>query len=700
MLADQAADLVHGRLGKVLMVEACAKDIELDAILDNVASLFTTMAEQKGLELFFEVQPGLPALRGDALRLGQVLHNLVGNAVKFTHSGEIHVKVALTERREDAVQLAISVRDTGIGLTAQQAQRLFQPFTQADGSITRKFGGTGLGLSIARSIVALMGGEIGVSSVLGQGTTFRFTVRLATRPAKQGRDLVALGLAPMRVLVVDDVETSRLILRQMLESWHCEVVEADTGAIALEAISVAAERGHPFDLILLDWQMPGMDGLGVAQRIQDDVHEQRLEKPPIVIMATAYSREKLLHAATGIHLDAVLTKPVISSGLVDTLLHIKNATHPVSGAGDESSMARLTRKTAPIRGAQVLLVEDNLVNQEVARQFLEKAGLHVDIAENGREAVGKVESGHYELVLMDLHMPEMDGFEATRMIRAGNRASVPIIAMTAAAMKQDRDAALAVGMNDHVPKPIDPEALTEVLLRWIPAGERKGLLHRTSDDTTTSPASPTSSTTGLELPGFDLAGLSERTGASGEVLTKLLHLFASESRNVGQELERLLAEGNTSGANRLLHTTKGAAGNMGAMQLQAAAKNLETALAALGNAPGAVEELAELRQAFHNALAASLAAIDTLAQTSDLQRSAQAAGFDPALLAAKLKELAALLAADDVVPEALTGELRQVLAGRLPPGMLEALLHPIDMFDYAAAQDKLRAIATHLNIAL
>ncbi len=680
--------LDHSKIeaGRLELEEA---DIELDAILDNTASLFTTMAEQKGLELFFEVQPGLPALRGDALRLGQVLHNLVGNAIKFTQRGEIHVKVALLDQTQEAVRLAVSVRDTGIGLAAEQAQRLFQPFTQADGSITRKFGGTGLGLSIARSIVELMGGEIGVTSAPGQGTTFRFTVRLATRPARHKQGAVVPDLARMRVLVVDDMETSRLILRQMLQSWQCEVTEADSGATALQAL-----RTHPFDLILLDWQMPGLDGLGVAQQIQQDVRAQQLGKSPVIIMATAYSREKLLHAAAGIRLDAVLTKPVIPSCLLDTLLRLRDPTHSVTAPDDGSLMARLARRTLPIRGAHVLLAEDNPVNQEVARQFLEKAGLSVDIAENGREAVAMVENGNYELVLMDLHMPQMDGFEATRQIRAGSRSSVPIIAMTAAAMKQDRDAALLAGMNDHVPKPISPEELTEALLRWIPAGER---VAPTAHDPDLDLEGASSFTPDLQLPGFDLAGLSTRTGASGAVLAKILRLFAKESRGSGQELERLLAQGNAGGATRLLHTIKGAAGNIGAIQLHAAATALE---AALGNASDSVDGLAALQQAFHGALAASLEAIDTLPLDEELPKSTQGVAFDTTEVTTRLRKLAACLAADDVVPQALTGDLRGILAGQLPSTIPETLLQQIDTFDYAAAQESLHTIVTQLGITL
>ncbi|MBK7003584.1 MAG: response regulator [Rhodoferax sp.] len=662
------------------------QDMELDAILGNVANLFATHAEQKGIELFLEVDRKIPALRGDALRLGQVLNNLVGNALKFTPKGEIHIKVELLERSDDAVQLAFSVRDTGIGLSSEQAQKLFQPFTQADGSITRRFGGTGLGLSISKRIVELMQGEIGVESVLGQGTTFRFTARLALQPVQA--DATVLGLPPMRVLVVDDMATSRLILRHILQSWHFDITEADSGEQALAALQEAQSVGKPFDLLLLDWQMPGIDGLEVAARVQ----RQALAHAPTIIMATAFSREKLLSTAQDIHLDAVLTKPVTASDLSDTLSSL-HGQQRAPKAASKAPIHSIRQKTGAIRGAHVLLAEDNAVNQQVAQGFLENAGLKVDIAQNGREALERIATSSYDLVLMDLHMPEMDGFEATRAIRAQGLTTLPIVAMTAAAMKQDVDASLAAGMNDHVAKPIDPDALCAALLRWISPGRRSDV----EENDTTHAVDEDEGGVALVLPGFDLEGLRSRTGADRAGVLQLLGLFANEVRAAPEDLARLLRDGDHATARRLAHSVRGAAGNLGALELQAVAQRLEAEL----SQPGIdVEELASSQQAFVASALQTIAVLDGLRTRQQPTAEAPSDPLDLTILAQHINALMVQLAASEAIQDAQLHDLRTALAGHVPGGLCETLFNHIDCFDYAAAMDALSAIATSLKIQL
>ncbi len=545
----------------------------LDDMLESLVNLFGAHAEEKGIELLFDVQPDVPPiLHGDPLRLGQVLNNLVGNALKFTERGAISISIEVAKRQGNEFHLLFSIRDSGIGIDPRQLEHLFNPFTQADGSITRKYGGTGLGLTISKRIVELMGGEIGAESTLGQGSNFHFTIRVAA-----GEDTLETSpLAPlpaMRVLVVDDQETARRILRQLLESWQLDVDEAASGEAAWNRLIEAFVDGRPYDLVLLDWQMPGMDGLQLASRIQHDCADGALGKLPVVIMATAFSRDKLLAAAHGIHLDAVLTKPVTASRLLETIHRLRHTETAPPARPGESFTSLLKRKAQPIRDAHILLAEDNPVNQQVVREFLERSGIRVSIANNGQEAVEQVGRQHYDLVLMDLHMPVLDGLEATRRIRADGH-TMPIIALTAAVLEQDSAASLAAGMNDHVAKPVDPEELIAALLRWITPGQN-------ATPPPSPPACPPETPApgaSMDLPGFALDELVQRLGGSAEEVPRILALFAEEFADANAKLDAFLAAGDYASARSLVHNIKGSAGNVGAHALHAAAQLLEREL--------------------------------------------------------------------------------------------------------------------------
>jgi PAS domain S-box-containing protein len=508
-------------------------EFDLERVLDNVAGMITLRAQEKGLELVLAVEPNVPRrLLGDPLRLEQVLVNLTSNAVKFTERGEVIVAVralpapapaaaplpgataspaAASRRPEQAaaakepaadetpappsaeadrqaprptpepatdpaleparVILEFQVRDTGVGLTPDQISRLFQPFTQADGSTTRKYGGTGLGLSICKRLVEMMHGTIGVSSEPGRGSTFTFTAEVGLADAAPAVVPAALpDLRHLSVLVVDDHPASREYLSHVLRSLSFEVVEARDGQEAL-AILDRRPADRPIELILMDWQMPGLDGIETARRIHGRLGARPAPPPPTIIMVTAFSRDRVMAHAGDAPIDEFLVKPVTPSTLFDAILRVFKQEHPQR------------RPTAPppdlpgpdlrrLAGRRVLLVEDNDLNQEVAVSLLTKAGLVVETATNGREALQRLEAGAYELVLMDCQMPEMDGYECTAAIRRQARwARLPIIAMTANAVAGDRDRCLQVGMNDHVAKPIDPATLFGVLARWLPTEE-------------------------------------------------------------------------------------------------------------------------------------------------------------------------------------------------------------------------------------
>jgi two-component system sensor histidine kinase/response regulator len=450
-------------------VEAGKMDLEhaefdLASVLDNVTNIVSEKCSSKGLELVIDVAPDVPLrIVGDSLRIGQVLLNLAGNAVKFTSHGEIVVAVRVDEADADGHLLRFSVRDSGIGMTEEQCKGLFESFHQADTSTTRRYGGTGLGLAIARKLANLMGGDVGVTSAPAQGSTFWFTTRV--RVAVSASEPVPTAeLSGRRALVVDDNDVARTVITGMLQGMSLEVTAASSGKNAIAAVQRAAEAGRPFDVIYVDWKMPGMDGVETARQIRS----LNLATSPCLVMVTAFDRDELLRECTAEPAMDVLVKPVSSASLRDAtqraLTQLGHA--PASIAiGMNLGNAGL----ADIAGAHVLLVEDNDINQLVASEILAEAGLVVDVAEHGVQALRMVQERDYDIILMDMQMPVMDGIEATTRMREMRKLdAVPIIAMTANAMERDRQRCLDAGMNDFVSKPFEPAQLWEVLVRWTP----------------------------------------------------------------------------------------------------------------------------------------------------------------------------------------------------------------------------------------
>ena len=395
-------------------------DFQLEDTLDNISTLVGIKTQEKGLELLFKTEPTVPtALVGDPLRLGQILINLSNNAVKFTDTGEIVVATELLKKDKDQVTLKFSVRDTGIGMTAEQAAKLFQPFSQADSSTTRKYGGTGLGLTISKRLAEMMGGEIWVESESGRGSTFSFTANLGLgKERAKKRFKPPSELRGMRVLVVDDNATSRSILQEMLESFSFEVSLASSGEEGIAELE-AASKDKPFELVIMDWQMPGMDGIEASKQI---LEHKGLSKIPPIILVTAYGREEVMQQAEQVGLEGFLLKPVNPSMLFDTIMQAFGEAVP-----ETTRIARRHEQEAEalkhIQGAHVLLVEDNEINQQVAKEILEGAGLNVTLATNGQEAVNAVKENNYDAVLMDVQMPVMDGYTATKNSEVGREAA-------------------------------------------------------------------------------------------------------------------------------------------------------------------------------------------------------------------------------------------------------------------------------------
>ncbi|TAK44159.1 MAG: PAS domain S-box protein [Betaproteobacteria bacterium] len=548
-------------------------DFELDKVLENVANLIGEKTNAKGLELVFDVAPNVPnALVGDPLRIGQCLINFANNAVKFTEHGEIDVLVRMREREatDKDVLVYFGVKDTGIGLTEEQCGRLFQSFQQADTSTTRKFGGTGLGLAISKKLAELMGGAVGVDSAYGKGSTFWFTARLGRGKLRERTLLPEPDLRGRRVLVVDDNETARTVLTDVLASMTFDVVAVPSGKAAIAAVRDADAADGPIEVVFLDWQMPGMDGIETARKLG----ELDLKRRPHLLMVTAHGREEVLKGAQGAGIEDVLLKPVSPSILFDSVVRALGGVMRGDQAPREAQGVSVER-LGTIRGARILLVEDNEVNQEVATGLLAEGGFAIDTADNGEIALRKVQQQPYDLVLMDMQMPVMDGVTATREIRKlPGFAGLPIVAMTANVMASDIEQCLAAGMNGHVAKPIDPDELFSALLKWI--APRRGAAAREPAAPAAPPAPAQPEADALaSIPGLDVKAGMKRVLNKRTAYENLLRKFAAGQAEAVATFRRQLTAGEREAAQRTAHTLKGMAGTIGATLLQERAASVE-----------------------------------------------------------------------------------------------------------------------------
>jgi PAS domain S-box-containing protein len=546
-------------------------DFRLDDVINSVTTVTGQKATDKGLELLAHVAPGIPqCLLGDPHRLGQILINLVNNSIKFTERGEIVVSAERLQQTGEKCQLKFSVRDTGIGMSKEQAGKLFQPFTQADMSTTRKYGGTGLGLTVSRRLVELMGGQIWLNSEPGVGTTFTFTVWLGVGKEKGSAKIVPEKLTTMRALIVDDNPGACEIIDDLLKG---AVAHTDAVASGSEAIAAVrqADGTAPYDVVFMDWRMPGMDGLQAARTLKADAS---LKHPPAIIMVTAFGRDEVREEAERLQLDGFLVKPVTRSMLVDALV-----TTFAEGGDHVAAVASATAEGVNLTGLHILLVEDNEINQQIAVELLEGVGAKVDVANNGQEAVDRLFGGPipppYDVVLMDLQMPVMDGHQANAKIRSDARfAALPIYAMTAHATLEERDHCLANGMSGHIAKPIDPALLYDALGKIA----RKSPVPASLETTTKDKAG---SATTAELPavdGLDSADGLRRVAGNTRLYMKLLREFASNQADAVEQIRAALAANDAERATRVAHTLKGVAGSLGAGPVQTAAAAVEKLL--------------------------------------------------------------------------------------------------------------------------
>jgi two-component system sensor histidine kinase/response regulator len=654
----------------------------LEDVLQQVADLSVMKAQDKGLELLFDVAPDVPSeLLGDPLRLGQVIINLTSNAIKFTEHGEIVVRIRATERSAEAVTLKIDVSDTGVGLTREQAARLFQAFTQADTSTTRHYGGTGLGLTISKRLVEMMDGAIGVDSEPGVGSTFHFTARLALPAAPLAAKASASDIEGVRVLVVDDNASAREIFMGMLETLKFEASAVDSGLRAIAALAQARAEGRPFALVLMDWQMPGMNGIETIERMVAEAGDQAL---PAFIVSTAYNRDLLMQEAQHIPVSAVLNKPVSVSTLMDAMASV---------FGKEAPNCRRVRRQADyrqaeqaVRGAYLLLVEDNEVNQEVAQEILHDAGIRVDIAVNGAMAVAKVAVGDYDGVLMDCQMPVMDGFEATRRIRENPAfATLPVIAMTANAMVGDKERCLAAGMSDFIAKPVDVGQLFTTLAKWV----------KPKNPVANTPAAAPVNDNVPVIPGLTTAAALARVGGSAKLMRKLLERFAETQATAAQRITRAIEANDLSGATREAHTVKGLAGNIGATAIADLAGAIEHRLG--HGDQGVAGEVAQLAVELALLVPQIRAALEGTAGAAPAPASAP---FDRALLEQAMRELAALLAQDDSEAAKRVEQICPMLAAAGQGEHGRQVKRLIAQYDFEGALEQLGQAAAALEFAL
>ncbi|HET9332311.1 MAG TPA: response regulator [Gemmatimonadota bacterium] len=608
-------------------LEIEATTFRLDDVIASVTTLTGQKANERGLEFLARVSPGIPqVLIGDPIRLGQILTNLVNNAIKFTERGEVHVTAEVLEKTDQKCKLRFSVRDTGVGMTREQADRLFQPFMQADMSTTRRYGGTGLGLSISRRLVELMEGEIWLESELGAGSTFTFTVWLGVAEDKASRKVVPEKLASLRALIVDDNAAAREILEDMLEGV---VKQADVVASGAEAIAALRDNAadDPYDVVFMDWRMPGMDGLEAVRIIKQ---EPRIEPKPAIVMVTAFGREDVREEAERLELDGFLLKPLTKSMIVDALVSVF-----ADSAEQAAAVDMANEQGIDLSGMRVLVVEDNEINQQIAVELIEGVGASVTVADNGKLALDILMEGPtptpFEAVLMDLQMPVMDGFQATEAIRADPRfASLPIVALTAHATMEERQRCIAAGMNDHVAKPIDPGLLYETL----------GRFHHGTTPVARPEVSARAHDGVPNVEGLDTAAGLSRVAGNERLYLKLLRQFVDQQAEAVTEIRALLQERRTEDAERLAHTLKGVSATLGVKDVPEVAETAERAIkdrAPSGEIDVALEKVEAALGLAVTRLRDALAVFAPDAVTTS-------AAVDPAQTRAAVAELTSLLA--------------------------------------------------------
>lgn len=671
-IINDILDLSKIEAGK-LELESIPFELQED-ILQNASQITGAIAAEKGLELILDIQQDLPdILVGDPVRLRQIIINLLHNAIKFTEKGEVILSIERMDQRVNDVIIRFGIRDTGIGMTKKQMDRLFKAFSQADASTTRRFGGTGLGLAISKTLVEMMGGRIGAHSVYGEGSTFWFTARfkiaqdVACRKKTQLPDIAQ----NLRVLIVDDNSTVRTLLRRYLEQFGYRVSAVNSGQKCIQMLQ-AAVADESFDLVLLDLIMPNMDGIETARRIQ---LSKLLDRTPAIILLSPYDGHEIVRAFERIEIVEILAKPIFPSSLLDAIIS-------TFGTAVEHREIYDTEKIPEhISGARVLLVEDNTINQQVAREILEQAGVIVTIAENGIEGieqlqVGEEEGRPFDLVLMDIQMPKMDGYTATLQIRKlPEFNNLPVIAMTADALVSDREKATEVGMDDYVAKPVNINKLYSVLAKWIHISvERRKETTSNIKNISTERSERSIHAAIPSIVGINIKAGLKRVGGNSSLYKRLLIQFLESFTNVSDRIKKAISDGDSHLAVRFAHTLKGAAGNIGATALYQFSGSLEIAIKEARS-----HDIASIFPSFDKELQKVFSGLREAfpAATDNRDSSIELEALIPCL--ERLKNYL-----DDDDPEATDymSEKKELLSKGIPPEVFSALVKNVENFEF------------------
>jgi signal transduction histidine kinase/CheY-like chemotaxis protein len=642
--------------------EICHAPFALDHVLADVAGAVGLAAEEKGIALQFRTAPNVPlALVGDAGRVRQVLMNLVSNAVKFTERGQVEVSVGLRAHSKSGVTLAFVVKDTGIGMNDAQVSRLFQPFAQADGSVTRKYGGTGLGLAIAKKLVQLMGGKIAVQSVPAQGSTFSFILDFTL----QAGGAVPAPPEQLRVLVLDENHESRDYLSAVLSNRNLAV---ESTASSVGAMALLAGSGLRFDAILVRAERPDLSGLEVARSLRDAL--PATNRPPILLVANQV-KDGFYEATEAAGLAGVIREPFRVSELIDSILQ---------AVGRKPASAAPTQSETTFAGIRVLVVEDVEINRQIAQELLEMVGATVEMASNGREAIERLakESPPIDVVLMDVQMPVMDGVTAAREIRAIHGLKIPIIAMTAHALEAERIRCLEAGMNDHLAKPVEPKELVASLSKWTNRRPR-----------IVEPKLPASRAP--DLPGFDWEAALRRWNNNEPRLRGALKRFADGYAEAADKVREALATGNQALASDLLHELKGVAGILGATAVQHAAEALEVEVRAGQGAPGSA-----LVMTLSRVLERMVQGISELAPLEKNMRSTSELALPLIELVRGLGEIDELLAQNKIAARQRFAGIKNALAA-IQPTLAEQLEQDIMRLAYKSARQIVGSLIVQLK---
>ena len=638
-------------------------------LVEETSALLATSAQQKGVELICSVDAGLPALiKGDPTRLRQILTNLTNNSIKFTEAGEVVIRAAKMGER-----LEFSVSDTGIGMTAEQQEAIFKPFTQADSATTRKYGGTGLGLAICRLLVKEMGGELSVASEVGRGSEFHFDIPLKTLSGCQHNNRISKVISEKRILVVDDNATNREVVKDILKNWNvAHIGLAESGADALQLMQAAVEDSNPYDLAVLDMHMPEMDGLELAKIIRDD---HRLKEMRLVMLSSIDCKD-----AAKI-LDAWLTKPARQSELHNCFMRL------FGEAQDEFKNPIVEDNGWWFGGKQLLLVEDNEVNQDIAREILIDVGFDVDVRENGELALQAVQEKDYDVVMMDIQMPIMDGLEATKQIRSlgGGYAELPIIAMTAHALSGDSDKSLAAGMNGHVTKPVDPDMVFKELSNWVASSDKDKADIKSNKEQGASIDSVT------ELPGINLEEGLNRMRGNWPAYKRILIAFSQKQYDSAAVIEQFAKHDIFDEAARQAHTLKGSAGNLGADALFQQATVVENACRD-ANKEDAMAAIVILK----TELQTVLDGLEVLKQEKTADKERPSRKVDANELLQLLKQLENSLSKDIGEAQANLGLLRGCCVDEVFTNGLDEIEAALNRFDTKAAESTIQRLQGEL----